>query len=231
MSAPDSCAYPVGTRVRIGTHHGTVHPAQPRVTVQIDGGEIAEVPALCVHPVGRQAPIVDEANSALQELAAENQRLATEVDWLSEACRLTVADASIARDQRGRLHRDAVTARAKLIELIGGDWTVEPSLTELATFAARFWGDDRKELEQLRSGVVRLSAEASFGTIPDDAEAQFAAVLHAAGSVDPCPGHCQAEASALLDLVRGWLQTPEPAGEARGSQANPDLDQDEDVSP
>jgi hypothetical protein len=108
----------------------------------------------------------DDRQMKVEELRREIDRLRDTHDWLSEACRLTVADAAIVRDQRGRLHRDATTARETLIELIGGDWTVEPSLTALATYAARFWGDDRKEIESLRAKVSLLSGG---NTTPADA--------------------------------------------------------------
>lgn len=113
-------------------------------------------------PEGDREPTftVDDMFGAGAETAIakeERDRLREQVGWLSEACRLTVADAAIVRDQRGRLHRDAAAARQKLQDLIGGDWTVEPSLTDLATYAARFWGDDRKELERLRADRARLS--------------------------------------------------------------------------
>ena len=111
----------------------------------------------------------DDRQMKVEELRREIDRLRDTHDWMSEACRLTVADAAIVRDQRGRLHRDVVSARAKLIELIGGGWTVEPSLTDLATYAARFWGDDRRDLAALRAEVSRLQAEGTGNTIPDDA--------------------------------------------------------------
>ncbi len=99
----------------------------------------------------------DDRQMKVEELRREIERLRGTHDWMSEACRLTVADAAIVRDQRGQLHRDAVSARAKLIGLIGGDWTVEPSLTDLATYAARFWGDDRRDIAALRAQLAGQS--------------------------------------------------------------------------
>lgn len=125
---------------------------------------------------------VTEAHCRNLVLRSEHRQ---EVSWLSEACRLTVADAAIAREQRGRLHRDATTARAKLIELIGGDWTVEPSLAELAMYVARFWGDDRKELDHLRAEVSRLSGG---NTTPKDAAAfrsALAQAIHLPADTEP----------------------------------------------
>ena len=194
MSAPDHCAYPVGTRVRIGTRQGTVHPTQPRVTVQIDGGEIAEVPALCVHLAEGQAPagpIVEEANNALRELADENAVLLTAVARLV----LIATDSwSPAPDEFAE-------------QMVKAEAAIVTARDTADSMAAESWALMRRERDAACAGVVRLSAEASLNTIPDDAEAQFAAALHSAGCVDPCPGHCQAEASTLLDLVRGWSQT------------------------
>ncbi len=207
MSAPDSCAYPVGTRVRIGTHQGTVHPPQPRVTVLIDGGEIAEVPALCVHLAEGQAPaepIVNEANNALRELSTENERLRERVAEQTEINQGWVRYGARVKAERGEW------ADAFRLALGLDDFDRTRHIPLLIEKAAA----QHAELVELRAGVVRLSAEASLDTIPDDAEAQFAGVLHAAGCVDPCPGHCQSEASTLLDLVRGWSQTPDPAAEA-----------------
>lgn len=93
-----------------------------------------------------------------EQVLADSAALAEKTEWLSEACRLTVREAAAVRGERDRLLRDAAPAREKLMELVGGNWTVEPSLNDLATYAARFWGDDRKELERLRAEVSRLRA-------------------------------------------------------------------------
>lgn len=81
-----------------------------------------------------------------EQALADSAMLAEKTEWLSEACRLTVREAAAIRGERDKLLGDATSAREKLMELVGGDWTVEPSLNDLATYAARFWGDDRREL-------------------------------------------------------------------------------------
>lgn len=166
------------------------------------------------------APLRDEATAAHGRNLVLRSEHRQEVAWLSEACRLTVADAAIARDQRGRLHRDATKARETLIELIGGDWTVEPSLTELAGYAARFWGDDRKEIKSLRAAVSRLSG----GNTPADAAEAERALrqyiegwLHGWHDVWTDDEMAAALAKSLMDDVfAGWgsaVATPQPAAE------------------
>ncbi|PRY35289.1 hypothetical protein [Umezawaea tangerina] len=59
-----SAPFPVGTRVRIGKHLGTVHPSQQRVTVLIDGAEIAEVPVELVHLATEPEPANQQTASA-----------------------------------------------------------------------------------------------------------------------------------------------------------------------
>lgn len=141
MSTPETTVYPVGTRVRIGGHLGTVHPPQPRVTVLIDGAEIAEVPAQCVRLADDQdpaGPFVADANSALRELDA----------------------------QRSKLQADADGARPHLMQMVRGDWTIAPSLEVLALYAARFLcaeqGDNQRlaaEVTQLRTTALHLPAD------------------------------------------------------------------------
>lgn len=159
-----------------------------------------------VEDVARRLAVSLSVDVVEPELA----RLREENGWLSEACRLTVADAAIVRDQRGRLHRDATTARATLIELIGGDWTVGPSLTDLATYATQFWGDDRKELERLRA--AHESAQRGLIRMEKQRDELREGVLRAAG-VDPDTANEDTDYLALLATLSGGNTTPADAEE------------------
>lgn len=148
-----------------------------------------------------------------EQVLADSSRVADENEWLSEACRLTVREAASVRAERDRLHKDTAAARQKLMGLVGGDWTVEPSLADLAHFAARFWSDDRRELAAHESLREQLAAATSLA---DDLLAMFATAEKGHPS-RPCvrTGWIDEDAIARLRERRAALeQQPAPAAEA-----------------
>lgn len=116
----------------------------------------------------------------------DSQRLADENEWLTEACRLTVREAASVRADRDRLHKDAATARKTLMDLVSGNWTVEPSLSDLAHYAAQFSGQwkqaaeaeaellKQEQAERRRAHTALRAQLAEATSLADDLLAMFA---------------------------------------------------------